>query len=177
MTHSVRIATATDQNAIFHLYKAVAKNIGGIAREEDEITENYIANNLKKSLEKGICLVIENPTNKLELIAEMHCYQLEPKVFAHVFSELTIVVHPDFQGFGLGKQLFTHLLSHIETYRKDILRVELIARESNQKAIQFYEKIGFKQEGRFEKRINNKTATFEADIPMAWFNKNFMQKF
>lgn len=173
MTYSVRMATVADQNAIFNLYKTVAKNVGGIAREEDEITENYIANNLHKSLEKGICVVVENPTNKNELIAELHCYQLEPKVFAHILSELTIVVHPDFQGLGLGKQIFTYLLTYIELHRKDILRVELIARESNKKAIEFYQKIGFQQEGRFEKRIKSHTASFEADIPMAWFNKNF----
>jgi ribosomal protein S18 acetylase RimI-like enzyme len=35
------------------------------------------------------------------------------------------------------------------------LRVELITRESNKKAIKFYESIGFVIEGRFGKRIKN----------------------
>jgi ribosomal protein S18 acetylase RimI-like enzyme len=61
------------------------------------------------------------------------------------------------------------LLDDIQLNRPDILRVELIARESNSKAIQLYEKLGFKIEGRFENRISNDNNSFEADIPMAWF--------
>ena len=77
----------------------------------------------------------------MQLIAEMHCSKPTPKVFDHVVSDLTIVVQPDFHGQGLGKLLFTTLLKYIEESRPDILRVELIARESNAKAIGFYEKI------------------------------------
>lgn len=171
--YNIRTATISDESNIAQLYKTVAKTIGGIAREEDEITTEYIHHNLKKSLQSGICFVIDNPENSNELIAEIHCYKPEPKVFHHVFSELTIVIHPMFQGKGLGKQLFTHLLNEISQNHKTILRVELIARESNQKAIDLYTQLGFKIEGRLEKRINVKTGIFEADIPMAWINPNF----
>ncbi len=99
--------------------------------------------------------------------------KLEPKVFRHLLSQLTIAVHPNFQGKGLGKLLFTELLTYVEKKRPDILRIELIARESNQKAIQFYQKLGFRIEGKFRSRIDNKTSSLEDDIPMAWFNKNF----
>jgi ribosomal protein S18 acetylase RimI-like enzyme len=52
--------------------------------------------------------------------------------------------------------------------RTDILRVELIARESNQRAIEFYRTLGFVEEGRFGNRIRNIDNSYEADIPMAW---------
>jgi ribosomal protein S18 acetylase RimI-like enzyme len=173
MNYITRFANLSDENKILNLYKRVAKNVGGIAREEDEITQEYIFNNLQKSLANGICLLVENPNDSKEIIAEIHCYKLEPRVFHHVLSELTIVVHPDFQNKELGKLLFTKLLNYSETNRNDILRIELIARESNINAIAFYQKIGFVIEGRFEKRISNVTGTFEADIPMAWFNTSF----
>jgi len=69
--------------------------------------------------------------------------------------------------------IFTHLLDFIRNSRHDVLRVELISREFNLKAISFYEGLGFKREGRFEKRIRSNENEFEADIPMAWFNPNF----
>ncbi len=172
MDFDVRFAQATDENKIFTLYQNVATSVGGIAREKDEITQNYVANNLKKSLENGACFVIENHNT---MIAEIHCYQLEPRVFRHILSELTIVIHPDFQKKGFGKIIFETLLNHIEENRTDILRVELIARESNKHAIEFYQKIGFIIEGRFEQRISNPNGTFEADIPMAWFNKKYIK--
>ncbi len=172
MDFKTRFARFDDKKRILNLYKKVSKNIGGIARTENEITENYIETNLKKSISNGACLVIEN-TN--QLIGEIHCYKLEPNVFNHILSELTVVVDYEYQGQGLGKLLFKSLLEYVETKRMDILRIELIARESNKKAIKFYEKIGFEIEGRFEKRIDNGTKYFEADIPMAWFNKNYTQ--
>ena len=84
-----------------------------------------------------------------------------------------MVVSNNFQGKGVGKSLLMKLLNTIETERKDILRVELIVRESNKKAILFYERLGFKIEGMFENRIDSRNGAFEADIPMAWMNKNY----
>jgi ribosomal protein S18 acetylase RimI-like enzyme len=84
-----------------------------------------------------------------------------------------VVVCPAFQGQGLGKMLFEQLIFLVESERNDILRIELIARESNQKAIGLYQRLGFVIEGRLEKRIyaNGK---FEADIPMVWFNQKYI---
>lgn len=172
MEYAARFAISADENKIRDLYRQVARDSGGIARQEDEISQGYIANNLQKAIHNGIGLVIDHPEDAHRLIAEMHCSKPEPRVFDHVLSDLTIVIHPDFQGQGLGKLLFTTLLTHIETSRPDILRVELITKESNLRAIALYEKIGFVIEGRFENRINT-NGTLEADIPMAWFNKSF----
>ncbi len=169
--YKIRLATLVDQPKILDLYKKVAKNAGGIARTAEEVTEEYIKNNLEKSDNSGICLVIEDPfVNRI--IGEIHCYKLVPKIFRHILTELTVVVDNEYQNKGLGKLLFTSLFNIIETSRTDILRVELIARESNEKAIRFYEKLGFKIEGRFEKRVNG----VEADIPMAWFNENYVSE-
>jgi len=58
-------------------------------------------------------------------------------------------------------------LQEIESRHPEILKVELIVKDSNQKAIRFYKKFGFRAEGRLEKRISGKTGELEADIPMA----------
>jgi len=173
MSFSARQVKLTDREQLIDLYKRVSKTIGGIARVEKEITEEYIQNILENSINNGVSFIVEDNT---ELVAEIHCYKLVPSVFNHVLSELTVVVDPKYQGQGLGKLLFGELLGFIEKERQDILRVELIARESNQRAINFYEKLGFKIEGRFEKRIYNGPGDFEDDIPMAWFNENYIVK-
>ena len=63
-------------------------------------------------------------------------------------------------------------LQEIQENHLDVLRIEIIARESNP-ALKLYEKMGFKKEGRFEHRIRGIHGKFEADIPMAWINPNF----
>ena len=169
----IRQANLKDFQGIYSLYKKVAERTIGLARSDEEITTLYIQDFMKHATETGVELIIENPENKEEIIAEIHCYKLKPKVFSHILSELTIVVDPDFHGKGIGKSIFKHLLELIKKHRKDILRVELIARESNNKAIEFYKKIGFNVEGRLENRVKNNYNNFEADIIMAWFNPGY----
>jgi len=169
----VRQANDTDYSKIYDLYKKVAETPIGIARSPEEITEAYIKNFMRHAAETGIELVIDNPDNPSAIIAEIHCHKMEPKIFRHVLSELTIAVDPAFQGKGAGKKIFTHLLAFITSSRPDILRVELFTQPSNERAFAFYKKIGFVPEGMFEKRIPGKNGQLEADIPMAWFNPNY----
>ncbi len=160
-------ATPEDKTEVVALYRAVATIEGGLARTEEEISEEYVEHFLRKSLESGLSLVgRQEGTGKI--IGEIHSYAIGPRVFAHVLGDLTIAVHPDHQGFGIGKALFTELLKHVKDGRPDILRVELIARESNGKAIEFYQKLGFQIEGRLANRIRSVGGGYESDIPMAW---------
>ena len=168
----LRPAVLPDTTGIYHLYRQVSQHTGGLARTYAEITGSYVGHFVNKAFTSGIQLVIEDAQNKA-ILGEIHCYQLEPAVFSHVFSELTIAVHPEFQGQGLGKMLFQALLKKVTEERDDILRIELIARESNQKAILFYQSLGFQIEGKLRNRIKTGATRFEADIPMAWMNSNY----
>ncbi|MBS1743728.1 MAG: GNAT family N-acetyltransferase [Bacteroidetes bacterium] len=168
-----RKATIKDNDAIFKLYKQVSKRSGGLARSNDEVSKKYVEQFILKSLNKGVEFVVIDKFQENRIIGEIHCYKLDPKVFNHVFSELTIAIDPDYQGKGLGKKLFETLLNYIVASRRDILRVELIAAESNIRAIKMYESLGFIIEGRFERRITSPDNKLEADIPMAWFNPKY----
>lgn len=161
----IRRAQLEDAQNIRQLYQAVARIEGGLARVESEISEDYVHHNLSSGLNKGICLVA---LQEDQIIAEIHAYPPFPKVFAHVLSDLTIAVHPQFQGGGVGRAIFTELLRTVKEQQVHILRVELIARESNQKAIRFYQSLGFEIEGAMKGRIRRPDGSFEADIPMAW---------
>lgn len=164
-------ATLDDHASILELYRTVAAVEGGLARATDEVTEGYVAGFLERSVSTGI-IVVARDASSGKVIGEIHGYRLEPRVFAHVLSELTIAVHPDFQGSGIGRRIFTEFMRRVIVERPDIERVELIARESNSKAIRFYESLGFAIEGRFERRIRSVGGGFEADIPMAWLRRD-----
>lgn len=168
-----RTATTDDLNRLVKLYQIVAATEGGIARLEQEITSDYIHNFLEKSLEAGLIIVGENPDDADELVAEIHGYKAGIQVFDHVLGEVTIVVHPDFQGKKIGRTIFTIFLEEIGRNHPEIGRVELIARESNEKAIALYQSLGFLIEGRLEMRIKTPDGHYEADIPMSWQNPNF----
>ncbi|GHA68385.1 N-acetyltransferase [Formosimonas limnophila] len=161
ITHS----TLADIPAVLSLYVSVAAIEGGLARTADEISEVYVRDNISSSLNRGISLVARIGDC---IVGEIHAFQPIPKVFSHVLSDLTIAVHPAYQGRGIGRALFCELLQKVTKEHRHILRVELLARESNQRAIDFYKTLGFEIEGVFKGRIKGLTGALEADIPMAW---------
>jgi putative acetyltransferase len=169
----IRTAEPDDLARLQILYQTIAGQEGGIARLESEITAEYIQGILTKSLASGLMVVALHPDDPEQLIGAIHAYKVGLQVFDHVLSELTLVVHPQFQGKKIGRTLFTIFLEEVGRNRPDIGRVELITRESNQKAIALYQSLGFLIEGRLEMRVRTTARVYEADIPMAWQNPNF----
>ncbi len=162
----VRTATIDDISQVLSLYKRVAAIPGGIARLGDEVDELYVRAFLSKANANDLALVVLDETE--EVRAEIHAYTPGIYFFSHVLSDLTVVVDPCFQGKGVGRLLFERFLTVVTKDHPDIGRVELVARESNQKAIRFYESLGFCREGIFVSRIKNVDGSVESDIPMAW---------
>lgn len=167
-----RKANIKDTGDIYKLYKIVSKSNTGLARDEGEISKSLVEQFTLKAQKNGTQFVVIDQANENKLVGEIHCYKPEPKVFNHILGDLIIAIHPEYQKKGIGKKLFETLLSNITSSRADILRVELIVRESNIQAIKMYESLGFLKEGRFEKRIRTGDV-LEADIPMAWFNPKY----
>ncbi len=170
MNPVIKNGAEADIDAIFSLYQKVTSVESGLARTKDEITIEYISSFVHKSIRSGIIFIAVDETTSA-IVGEIHCYCSGIGVFAHVLGELTIAVDPVYQGKGIGRILFEKLLDTVINERPEILRIELIARESNTRAISFYESLGFKIEGRFEKRIQSANGAYEADIPMAWIRK------
>ncbi len=163
----IRRSNLIDIPLIEQLYKNVAAVKGGLARTESEISREYVEHFVSKSIVNGIQFVAtDSDTNTI--VGEIHCFGTGISTFAHVLGDLTIAVHPEFQGQGIGKLLFEELLNDVRTNRPNILRIELIARESNERALRFYATLGFQQEGRLVKRIKSVDGGFEDDIQMAW---------
>ena len=162
---AIRPASAGDEESIYQLYRKVAAEPGGLARLEAEVDAHYVAGFLNAALDRGLSFVAEVDAR---IVGEIHAYSPGLFCFAHVLGELTIAVDPDTQGRGVGRQLFTAFMRTVQEAQPQVERVELIARASNLRAIQFYESLGFVREGVFRDRIRNLDGSVEADIPMAW---------
>ncbi len=165
----VRATELDDAPALLGLYQRVAKNPGGLARLEAEMDIGYIEGFLSRVQVAGLSYVAESETGNL--IAEMHAYSPGIECFSHVLSELTIAVDPQVQGAGIGRQLFLTLMRHVVERCPGVVRVELIVRRSNEKALRFYESLGFQREGELRLRIKNPDGSLEDDIPMAWLRE------
>ena len=163
---NIRPTTPADTDAVFRLYQRVAAVPGGLARLEAEVTEDYVSGFIISTLEHGTGFVAVDTNG--EVRGEIHAYSPGLFCFSHVLSDLTIAVDPDIQGQGLGRQLFEAFMTDVRDELPEILRIELIARESNARAIAFYETLGFVREGEFRGRIRNVDGSIESDVPMGW---------
>jgi ribosomal protein S18 acetylase RimI-like enzyme len=165
----IRKATFQDQRFIWALYQKVALLPDGIIRNPDEVTEGYITQFLEAAIHHGLILVGSiNDT----IVAEIHAITPNICAFQHLLTDLTIVVDPDLHGRGIGKSMFNHFLETVKADYPHILRVELFTREHNEKNVQFYEKLGFINEGRQDRKIFVSQGHFHTPIHMAWFNPN-----
>jgi len=159
-----------DVNSLLDLYLKVSTNVKGIARSKSEITKHYIIGIINNSKKGGLNLVgFENGI----LIAEIHATKYGIDIFNHILTNLTIVIHPDYQSKGYGKEIFENFLTFIEKNRPDILRVELESRSSNKKSLGLYQSLGFKQEGVMRNKTRNINGDFEDSLLFSWFNRNF----
>ena len=167
---SLRRGRAGDVPAIVALYKAVGATPGGIARRPHEVTTEYVSDFVAHSLERGIIIVAEFP-DSTRLAGELHAYRADLEVMKHVLGDLTVAVHPEAQGQGVGRRLFIELLDEVKSKHPDITRVELVTQVSNTRAQRLYESVGFVREGLMKSRILGPGGQVEDDIPMAWLRE------
>ena len=154
-----------DAVPVLDLYLAAASVPGsGLARARDEMDAAYVEGFLDRSSRSGITL---GAFLDGRLAGEIHAVRPGPRQFAHVLSDLTVAVHPDFQGEGVGSALFTALLQRAGAIAPAILRVELVARSGNLRALILYERLGFVEEGRLTRRVLLPDGRLEDDVLMA----------
>jgi len=159
VSFQVRTATPDDVMALVDLHRAVAAVPDGLARRPEEITRDYVERCLA-----GISFVAVGPDGAIW--GEVHAGRETVALFSHVLSNLTVAVHPDRQGLGIGSRLFEALIAHARSMDPPILRIELAAGAGNPGAIRLYERLGFKHEGRQVARGRYPDGRLEDDILM-----------
>ena len=159
----IRPTTPADAPAILMVHLAAASRGGGLAREPDEMDLAGIEASLARPFQNGVALIAWIDGRPA---GEIHASRLGPRQFAHNLTDLTVAVHPDFQGRGVGAALFEALFVEAGKLTPAIERVELLCREGNAGALRLYQCLGFVIEGRFPRRVRLSDGTIEDDLAM-----------
>ena len=165
----IRQATRQDAEAIRQLHRRVARISQGIARTEPELTEPYFDGLFDTVEQYGLMLIAIDETG--QLIAEIHASKYGIHIFEHILTGLTIAVHPEYQGRGVGKQLFQAFFNETGRVFPEVTRIELESRASNEKSIGLYKSVGFVEEGRMWNKTRNADGSFEDSLLMAWYRQ------
>jgi putative acetyltransferase len=161
---TIRATTPADAPAILAVHLAAASNGGGLAREPDEMDLAGIEASLVRPFQDGVALIAWIDGKPA---GEIHASRYAPRQFAHNLTDLTVAVHPDFQGRGVGAALFEAVFDAARKMAPPIERIELLCREGNAGAVRLYQRLGFVIEGRFHRRVRLRNGTVEDDLAMA----------
>lgn len=161
---TVRPAVSSDAAAILALHRRVAAIPGGLARRPEEITADYVDHAMAAAAEGGFNLVAVGSDGVL--CGEIHVERMKIRLFAHVLTDLTVAVDPDWQGRGVGSALFRALISSARQATPPVGRIELGTGAGNLGAQRLYERLGFRVEGRMPGRGRHPDGRVEDDIVM-----------
>jgi len=161
--HAVRALRLADAPDILGLMQRAE---GGLGRLPDEMDLPWIETAVTAALSDGVAI---GALDGARLIGVIKASRMPSVQFQHVLWDLTVAVEPDYQGRGVARRLFEALLEAAVLMTPPIERVELVVREGLTHAIRLYERLGFRQEGRFERRFRLADGAYEADLPMVRF--------
>ena len=163
----LRPLTTADAPAVLALYQATADSASsGLARSPDEMDLGWVEGFLGKASANGATLGVWAGET---LAGEIHASRMGPRQFDHNLMDLTVAVHPDWQGRGVGSRLFEGLFAAAAAMTPAIERIELAVREGNPGALRLYQRMGFVIEGHHPGRVRLPDGTVETDITMVKF--------
>ncbi len=160
----IRVATVDDARQIARGEWATAATPGMLVGRPGEIPEHAFRAKISALAPLGSYWVAE-----VDDVIVGHAF-LDPMGMlgtAHVF-QLNIVVHPGHTDRGLGSTLMSTVLGWAQQ-SPQVLKVELLVRASNARALHLYRKFGFVVEGCFSRRVRTADGAFIDDIAMCWF--------
>lgn len=163
----LRRTTPADAPAVLALYQATAAAPGsGLARAPDEVDLAWTQAFMARATASGASLGVWADG---ALAGEIHASRMGPRQFDHVLLDLTVAVHPDWQGRGIGARLFEGLFAAAATMSPKVERIELAVREGNTAALRLYQRLGFVVEGHHPGRVRLPDGRVEMDLTMAKF--------
>ena len=170
--YDIRQIKPSDVAQIKNVYLACALTSKNMLRVPQEITDESFFKMVQHVVTDGLGFVAECESGIIGVILAGRSPFI---ALRHNLKDLLFMVHPDYQGKGIGTALMTTFLDEVSKSFSDILRVELKALATNP-ACHLYRRFGFVDEGYAKNGKTCPDEKFGDVISMAWTNPNFIQK-
>lgn len=164
MNISVRDAQVTDAATLCNAEKTWAEKPGYLVSQPTELETESFARRIRELSESSKGLYVVALGEDHGIVAHALLDPMGLRALSHIVR-LTIVIHPSFEGKGVGKLLMERLVQWAKE-TEGVEKIELLVRSTNERAISLYKKFGFIEEGRLTKRIKIADGKYIDDISM-----------
>lgn len=160
---TIRAARVEDAPVLAQAERTIAATPGLLVSQPAELTDERCAQKIA---------VLEGADNGRFLVAEaageiVGHGMLDPLSLAAVrhVVHLTLVVHPGWQGRGVGRAVLTSLIEWARS-APAVEKIELHVRSTNAVAQSLYRTLGFKEIGRWQRRVKVAPGQYVDDVAM-----------
>lgn len=145
MSILIRPIEAKDAAGVAQLRRTpgVFENMLGIPSYRNTTSEEYISGLGSTS---HVFVAVDTDSEPSEQVIGLSGLEVGHMDRVRHSGGMGIMVHPDYQGQGIGKQLMEAVLDMADNWLM-LVRVELTVYADNHRAIHLYEKYGFEKEG------------------------------
>lgn len=170
----VRPLTAGDVASLWACENAITRAGEGVVRRPDQISPSpgsMVADltgwiDGSKCGERGAFLVCV-PAGGGAVMGSATVRRMFPSRIRHV-AHLSVGVHPEFQGLGVGRALMEAIIAWAETGEgRGVTRLDLDVFAVNHRAVGLYRSLGFEIEGTRRDFVRFEDGTFSDDHVMA----------
>jgi ribosomal protein S18 acetylase RimI-like enzyme len=160
---TIRSARVEDAHVLAQAERAVAATPGLLVSQPAELTDERFAQKIAflGGAENGHYLVAETEG---QIVGHGMLDPLSLAAVRHVVH-LTLVVHPGWQGRGIGRALLGSLIEWAKS-APAVEKIELHVRSSNTPALALYRKMGFTEAGRWRRRVKVAAGQYLDDVAM-----------
>ncbi len=172
--YKIRAAKGTDKENIYIVIRE------SIAREKQLsnpslVPTGFLEEFVDKAINKGNMLVVENNMKEMELIGEIHAYNISDnkETESSPLKELAFFSRMDSRAADRETEVVNWLFGEIRNKHHDVFRVEISTPVRRSASVDHYKKMGLTVEGNYDGRLQNNPGDFHLLVPLSWTNPSF----
>lgn len=170
--YKFRTATKDDRQKVQQLFVHSVANEKNIFSPQ-MVKATFVDDFVNKIIDQGNMIIVENGTDGVELIGEVHYYNTSATEGEKYLKELVFFSRMESENDEEETALLEWLYGEIEQKHSDVFSVGLSMPVSKSDSVALFMSKGINIEGNYRGRLSNIAGKRKVMLPLKWINPSF----